>query len=359
MDHRTVRVGPDFGAIPTAWRPLLPAWLSVAAVTIVFAAMGAIGYQPPLAVQLAVYLLGMVAVNLPHGGFEHVENLRRRTVSYQFTYAGSFLLVIAGFLALLFVNPLIGVGLMLWVAMAKGGLGDVAAFSAVIGEDYFQSTVQRYLAAAAKGGAVMIVPFVAWQETFVTFTTYMVSVFDASAVVGATWMSSDTTALVAALAYGAVVLAHLGVGFAVTTDRQQWAADAIETLLLIAFFVAVPVVVAVGLYFALWYSLRQLGRSWVADDHRPAADGAWMVSPGDRRLRSLFSVGSFVAGAIGTALVLAAIYLIAPRPFGGAPSMLAGVVVLYTIFVSIIALPHVLVGGVLDRQGIWFVPERR
>ena len=357
MDHRTVGIVRGDWSVPADWRPLLPSWIAIGVVTVAFLAMHAVGYLPPLEVQLVVYLFGMVAVNLPHGGFEHVQNLRRRSPGYQVKYVVGFLSLIALFVVLLFVSPVLGVALMFWVAMAKGGHGDIAAFSAVVGDDHLRTPTRRVLAAAAKGGAVMIVPFVVWHGTFVSFMTYMVNVFEAGALASDAWFVSDTARVVAAVGYGSVVALHLGLGYFSATDLRTWVADAVETLLLIAYFVAVPVVIAVGLYFALWYSGRQLGRSWVADARRPTEDGAWMVDPDDPRLRSLFNWGSFVVGAAAAGLVLGTIYLVAPDPFGGAPSLLAGAVVLYTIFVSVIALPHVIVGGWLDRQSIWYVPE--
>lgn len=357
MAHSARRVGRRWLKLPAEWRPLAPAWIAIGVLTLVFLAFRAVGYQPSLDRQLLVYLIGMVAVNLPHGGFEHVENLRRRSPSYQAAYVGGFLALIVLFVAVLVVAPVLGVCLMLWVAMAKGGHGDVAAVSAVIGDDHLRTRPQRFLAAVAKGGAVMLVPFVAWHGTFVAFTSYMVNVFEPGALVDAAWLVGETARIVVGTGYAAVVALHIGVGLRLSDDRRAWAIDAAETLLLIAYFVLVPVVIAVGLYFAFWYSLRQLGRSWVADDRRPTDDGAWMVDPGDPRLRSLFNWGSFVVGAVATGLVLGGIYLVASEPFGGAPTLLAGAVVLYTVFVSIIALPHVLVGGWLDRQGIWFVPD--
>jgi hypothetical protein len=45
-----------------------------------------------------------------------------------------------------------------------------------------------------------------------------------------------------------------------------------------------------------------------------------------------------------------------PNPLGDA-TLLPGLVAFYTIFVCIIALPHVVVGHWLDRtRGLWYVP---
>jgi hypothetical protein len=66
-------------------------------------------------------------------------------------------------------------------------------------------------------------------------------------------------------------------------------------------------------------------------------------------------VGVLVAGALATAAV-AAFWWLVPRPLGGA-SLLYGAVAFWSVFISVVALPHVVVGSVLDRgRGIWHVP---
>jgi hypothetical protein len=54
--------------------------------------------------------------------------------------------------------------------------------------------------------------------------------------------------------------------------------------------------------------------------------------------------------------VLAAVYWAFPNPLAGT-SFLPGAVAFWSVFISIVALPHVVVGSLLDRdRGIWYVP---
>ena len=69
----------------------------------VFAGATLVGVELSLRTQAVVYLFGMVAMNLPHGGFEHFNNLRRRTTEFQLRYVGLYLGSIAAFVALLFL----------------------------------------------------------------------------------------------------------------------------------------------------------------------------------------------------------------------------------------------------------------
>jgi len=138
---------------------------------------------------------------------------------------------------------------------------------------------------------------------------------------------------------------------------RDWLIDVSELGLLVAYFAFVPVVLAVGLYFPFWYSLRQTSRSSVVNSGETEVEGEdSYLYPDDPEKAMLVAWGVLVAGALATAAVLVAIYTVAPNPLAGMP-LLYGAVAFYTIFVSIIALPHVVVGGWMDTgRGIWYVP---
>jgi len=161
---------------------LAASWAALAGLTLAFAAAGTVGYTPSPRVQAGVYLFGMVALNLPHGGYEHFENLRRRGLPFGAKYVAAYVTLAASFLALLFVAPVAGLALALGVAVAKGGHGDLRALSALVGDDHLRCRPQRALAAAVRGGAVMVVPMVAFPATFYGYSTYMVNMFDPGAL---------------------------------------------------------------------------------------------------------------------------------------------------------------------------------
>lgn len=354
-------------AVPREWQLLLPAWISFAVVTVLVGGLRLAGISIPMSIQLLAYLIGLVAINLPHGGFENLQNLRTRSARFQAIYAVVFVAMVAGFIGLLLWNAVIGVALMIAVACVKGGFGGLAVLDAVTGTDHIQSRFQRWLGAGVRGGAVMLVPYVAFTETFEQYTAYMVDVFDPGALAAATWAFHPITynyAVPAAILLG--VIAHIGLGYARDPGTRTWLADAIETILLVVYFSVVPVVLAVGLYFPLWYSARQVARSAAVDDERPVEEGAWMSEEyRSEHVASLLNWSMFIVGGVFTGLLLAALWYFAPEPImevaaadyaSDTTALLAGGVVFYTIFVSIIALPHVVVGGFIDRQGIWFIP---
>lgn len=317
------------------------------ALLVVFAATGLTGSIPSIEVQMIIYLVGMVGLNLPHGGYEHFENLRRRGLPMGAKYVAMYVAFVAGFIALFFLAPLIALSMAFATAVAKGGHGDLRVMDALVGSDHLQSNPQRALAAFVRGGVVMIVPLVFWPETFYGFASFMVSMFDPSAT-GALYGRMEFVTPILGGAYGLALVAHLVWGYLTSGGSTAWLADLGETSLLVGYFAAVPVVVSIGLYFPLWYSMRQSGRTFVAHRNEPAEDSQGLPVP--------IVWGVLIVGALATGLVAAVLWLVAPNPLGTA-GLLPGLVAFYTIFVCIVALPHVVVGEWLDfKRGIWYVP---
>ncbi|MFB6157962.1 MAG: Brp/Blh family beta-carotene 15,15'-dioxygenase [Haloferacaceae archaeon] len=326
---------------------------ALAGLVALFLGLRAAGVRVPVRTRAAVYLVGMVALNLPHGGYEHFANLRRRAIRFRGRYVAGYLLAAGAFVGLFRLAPVAGLALAIAVAVAKGGGGDFHVLAATTGTDHLRSRPQRLLAVAARGGAVMAVPIVAFPHTFRAFSGLMVGLVDPGGLGAVATHFEVVRPLVGGL-YGATVLAHLGWGFYNRTGSGAWLADAAETTLLVTYFAVVPVLVAVGLYFPLWYSLRQVARELAVDE--PSPDGPDLLaadSPGGTALRAW---GVLVAGALATALVALGFRLVVPNPLAAA-SFRFGAVAFWSVFISVVALPHVVVGQVLDRRrGIWYVP---
>nr|WP_309484924.1 Brp/Blh family beta-carotene 15,15'-dioxygenase [Halorhabdus salina] len=331
--------------------------VALASIAAAFAVAAAVGIRLGMEAQAAIYLFGMVALNLPHGGYEHFNNIRQRGLTFQWRYVAGYLALIGAFIGLFMVAPVAGLTLAIVVAVLKGGYGGLHVMDAVTGSGHLRSASQRHLAALVRGGTVMAVPIVFWPGTFETFSAYMVSIFDPGALAQFSHLFGVTRPLIA-VGFGTLAVAHLSWGYLGRDGSGAWLLDAAETLLLVGYFAVVPVVVAVGLYFPLWYSLRQTGRHVAVEDDIPAEGGilAGLLDNDDPRVVAMTAWGVLIVGAVATATVVGAIYLAATRPLAGAP-LLAGGVAFWSIAISIIALPHVLVGSFLDQgRGIWYVP---
>lgn len=347
------RVRPVLGAVESTNRPLTVSRLALIAVALVFGAVRLAGVSLSLSTQAGIYLFGMVALNLPHGGYEHFANLRRRRLSFRWRYLGLYLGLVAAFVGLFVLAPVVGLALAIGVAVAKGGHGGLRVLDATTGTDHLDTRFQRALAVVVRGGAVMALPIFFWPGVFQAFSHAMVAIFEPGALEAYAAYFGTTRWLVGG-GWALAAVAHVGLGY-VRGGGRSWLADAGETLLLGVYFAVVPVVVAVGLYFPLWYSTRQVGRD-VAIDAARGTGGPDVLDFEEPQRVALAAWGLLMAGAVLTFLLAGLLYRFAPNPLGSA-SPLVGGVAFWSVFVSIVALPHVVVGDWLDRrQGIWFVP---
>ncbi|WP_049983990.1 Brp/Blh family beta-carotene 15,15'-dioxygenase [Halorubrum sp. BV1] len=319
-----------------------------------FGALALAGIAVPIEAQMVIYLVGMIALNLPHGGYEHFENLRRRRPSFRWRYVVAYLTAIAGFVGLFLIAPVAGLALALVVAMAKGGIGGLRVLESTVGSDHLRTRPQRALAAAVRGGAVMLVPMAFHTDTFYAFSTLMVGIVEPGAL-GSAAGRVDAVRTTIVVGYGAALVAHVALGY-VRGGGRSWLVDASETVLLAAYFAVVPVLVAVGLYFPFWYSARQVARTATVEAE-PAGDDKWDLIGGDSVSAAALRAWTLMAvGALATFTVIAAFYWAFPNPFAGS-GLLPGAVAFWSVAISIIALPHVVVGDLLDTErGIWYVP---
>ena len=295
--------------------------------------------------QMVGYLIGMVALNLPHGGYEHFENLRNRRVSFSLRYIVLYLSFLVGFVGFFFLAPIAALGLAFSTAVIKGGHGGLKVMDALCGTSHLQFRWQRALAVFVRGGAIMLVPLLAWPGVYTMFSTYMVHLFDAGTILPLTTHLAEAQTAVGAV-YGTALLTHIGGGVYVGGPSADWLMDLAETTLLVLYFTFVPMMLAVGLYFPLWYTLRQTARTTAISRDAPAPD----------QLSLPLTWAAMVLGALVTFGFMAGFYVLVPNPMGGA-GLLAGAVAFYTVFVCILALPHIVVGEWLDQaRGIWYVP---
>lgn len=311
------------------------------ALTAAFGLGAVAGTDLSMRAQAAVYLGLMGTVSLWHGGFEHVANLKGRGERFQARYLLAYLVLVALAVGAYLVAPVAGFAVAVAVTVFKGGYGGLAVLDRLTDAEltHLRRPNQRAVAALVRGGAVMVVPYVFHPGIYGAVAGMMVGFFDPAAAgrIGPLF-SAGVRALVGG-AYAGVAAAYLAYAYRRTGGRA-WLVEAAETGLLVAYFAVVPPVVAVGVYFPCWYAARQVARMAAAGEGDPA-----MGRVAARVLRG------GAAPWLGAVAILAGLATWLPGPRSPVEW-----VALYSVFVAAIALPHVVVGGWLDRtQGIWHV----
>lgn len=226
----------------------------------------------------------MLVLGLPHGAVDHLAVVRvgsTRPDRPLAAVAALYLLAGGAYLGVWLVAPAFSFALFVALTWVHWGQGDCYVLVALPGRTHLGSPFQRALCVLVRGGLPMVVPLLAFPGTYREVARAVIGLFDP----GATAVLEPLFALPARLALGALLAALSLValvpgyrraigsrqvgedrragsdGRATSGERRRaWRLDAGETLFLWAYFLAVPPILAVGLYFCLWHSLRYVVR---------------------------------------------------------------------------------------------------
>ncbi|MFB6140797.1 MAG: Brp/Blh family beta-carotene 15,15'-dioxygenase [Halosimplex sp.] len=327
-----------------ALRPLvvwLP-WLPVAAATLAFAA----GLSVPRAWRYAPLAVSVVAFGLPHGAVDWAALPRAATGRLDrrwLAVVGLVYLAFGGAYAVgWFVAPFPAAVGFLALPWFHWGQGELLPLDAVVGADHLDAPRRRALTVALRGALPMGAPLLAFPDRYRAVLASFVAPFGGT--VPARPPAPDVRLAVGAALVGLTV-ATLAGGSRAAANRRAWAVDAGETVLLWAYFLVVPPVFAVGLYFCCWHAPRHVARVLALDDRTVDAL---------ERGRLTGALGRFAReAALPTVVALAgcvALWRAAPAP----TATLEGAVAVYLVAVAVLTLPHVVVVTWLDRlAGYW------
>ncbi|WP_136716466.1 Brp/Blh family beta-carotene 15,15'-dioxygenase [Halorientalis salina] len=322
-----------------------PAWLLTGALVVPFL----VGLTVPLRVQLVPLVASVVVLGLPHGAVDHLAapRVRGQPATWRAMAAVGLLYLVLGvaYAALWFLAPEFAFVSFILLTWFHWGQGDLYALRTVSRVDYLDDRYRRWLAVAVRGGLPMLVPLLSFPGWYRRVARALVSPFEVGSVAGLAWLFRVETRLALGVGFGLLVAGYLTLGYVRTEDRSAWAVDAGETLLLAAYFLVVPPLLAVGVYFCVWHSLRHIARLVVLDER---------TRDTVRSGRFGSALGRFAVEA--TPLTLAALallgglWLVVPRQ----PGDLLGLVALYLVLIAALTLPHVAVVTLMDReQGVW------
>ncbi|WP_172582865.1 Brp/Blh family beta-carotene 15,15'-dioxygenase [Subtercola boreus] len=367
--------GGDLAVWQLARRQLfLPVGVLFACLSIV----SGLGVQIPELVQLLPFAVGLIVLGLPHGALDHLVPARLagrpatwRTIAPVVVLYGVLGAVVLGLwwaapgLAFVFF-----IGLT-WFHWGQGDLFVVTRWRQGAEPDPGSPrllTLQRAADAATlvlRGALPMLVPLVAFPQTYLATAASAANLFAPAGATPESATSSWTVVTVAALTSEsgrvaiAVVLGAGVLGTIILTRLQvarvdgeaagsrlhiaglrAWRWESIETLVLAVFFSTVPPVLAVGLYFCLWHSLRHVVRLCLLDEalRAPLAEGRFPVA------FARFTRQAAPVTLIALAL-LVALYALVPHPEADPTSLLG----LYLVLISALTLPHVVIVALMDR----------
>ncbi|SEH39243.1 beta-carotene 15,15'-monooxygenase, Brp/Blh family [Halopenitus malekzadehii] len=347
---------------------LVPGWIAVGVLISIVAA----GVSIPLRYRWVPLAVSVLVVGFPHGAVDHHLLARVRddsTPRGSLARVGATYAVLGGGYAFVwFFLPRVAVTVFLLVTIVHWGTGELYPLIEIAGVHHLGSSTSRLATATIRGCLPILGPLVAFPDRFSTVVSLLVTPFLGTppAWIAALGDPHVRAAIAASVGGGVVATLALGAARARAVDaalihRAQptsqvdaivrprtavggWLLDACETVLLCAFFLVVPPVLAVGTYFCLWHSLRHVARLITFDDRSTTdlADGR-IGRPLWRFTRDALPL---TAGGL---LVIAGVFVAVPRS-PGTPTESIGV---YLVAIAVLTLPHTVLVAIADReQGI-------
>ncbi len=343
------------GRVPALVRTaFLPGWATVALALLLAGAWGGLTALPS-EVRYFPLVASVLVLGLPHGALDHLTLFRARgtrpSVGGLLAFGVGYLVLGGAYALAWFLAPAAAFASFILLTWFHWGQGDVWPLVAFSDGEYPATRRQRALTAVVRGGLPMVVPLVGFPERYRSVAETVVGLFDPGAAAALSGAFAPGVPSLVGLGFGLVTLVSLGSGLASSGATPAWLLDATETGLLWLFFLVVPPVLAVGLYFSVWHSLRHLVRLAALDapDRSAPRSGVGAV-PVSNVVRDAVPL---TVAAVGFLIALAV--LVPTRP-ASVPEF-AGV---YLVLLAALTLPHVVVVSRLDRlQGVWSVGGTR
>jgi Brp/Blh family beta-carotene 15,15'-monooxygenase len=319
-----------------------PAWLvlGVATVAAVVATTAGVPAGIPPWVRYLPLAASLLLFGLPHGAVDHLAPARaldRPVTGRSLAAVGLVYLLLGGaYAALWTVAPVASAALFVALTWLHWGQGDLYALDA-LGSAHLDGVGVRAGTVLVRGGLPMLVPLLGHPARYRDVIDAWVALFGRD--LGASWLVAPDVRWGLGAAFAAVTLATLLAGARRATDRN-WRRDAAETLLLWAYFLIVPPLLAVGIYFCVWHSLRHVVRLIAVDD------GGARAAFADRgALAALLRTGREAAPLTAVSVVL----LVGVGVGFGVRTDPAALAALYLVFIAVLTLPHVAVVTWMDR----------
>jgi len=322
------------GGAVTARAWCVPGWVALGAVgTLAVAAPAAAD-----ALRWVPFLLGLVVFALPHGAVDHhvPRRLGRRGGP---PFVALYALAVAAGLALWAVAPVATLAAFLAVAAIHWGCGDAWFARAVNGRRPFGGPLDAGLFVAARGALPVALPGLAHPAELQRGADAVL------AAVGAGPAPALGQPIRAAGLVAVALLVVAAVAAAPRDDRRAWRVDVGELVLLAAFFVVTPAVLAVGTYLLAWHAPRHVARLIAADPRQAALPPGPALAAWTREAAPLTAVS--LAGS--------AVLALAAWQVPGSGEGLAGAAL---ALIAALTFPHAAVVAWMDREQRVFAGQR-
>lgn len=320
-------------------------WCGLCTTALAVAVFGA----PSRTVQLLSFGASIVLFGLPHGAVDHLTPswANRRPVGRRSLAAvgGLYLVVGLAYVSVWFVAPIVAFALFILLTWLHWGQGDLHPLVELVDATHLRTPVAKLLTVAVRGSLPMALPLVAFPGEYRWVAAQLVGLFGAADLGALDSLFTATGRTVVAAAVGILIVVSLAVSYSATEQYHAWRVDAGETLFVTAYFLVVPPILAVGVFFCWWHSVRHIVRLLLLND-----DTATRLESGDvfgATARFMRQATPLSVGALGLFGGLALAVPVAPVDWVD----LFGV---YLVGIAVLTAPHIIIVTWLDFDtGLW------
>lgn len=296
---------------------------------------------PTLAVQWQFwpFVFGMVFLGLPHGALDHLAPLfllrRRMTPRYLVLFVLGYAALVVLYLLFWHVAPLAALAVFLLFSWLHWGQGDAYFLAVFRRQPRPCTTGGRFLIWAVRGGLPILLPPLAHPAAFAQVAGGILGWYGSRV----DWALSPVMRDAGLVVVGLTIAGYLWQSW--TLSRTAFWRDAGEIALLLVYFLVVPAILAVGVYFCVWHAARHIARLMLLDDADQTALTRGQI--GRCVVRSAVQALPMTLGALG---FLAALWWWQGRAHVGVENF----VFLYLSLIAALTFPHFLLVLWMDRK---------
>ncbi len=303
-------------------------------------------FDVPLQYQFVPLIASMVFLGLPHGAVDHLMIPKARNESFSVRWmmkiSAVYLLLGTSYLLLWLIQPVLAFALFIAITWFHWGEGELYVVQQLF-MDKSLTGVQKTLEVVLRGAAPMILPLIAFPEYYRLIAEATVNLFTSgnTSIALSLPNTAKTLILTAYILAALILFVYIYRGSGNSLSLKYTVAD---ISILTLFFLTVPPILAIGLYFCLWHSVRHAFRYSMLDNEPREGLQQGSVMPAARR----FFIDSAPLTAVSLVLLGGLYY------FLSVSSGLENLIGVYLVLIAVLTLPHIVLMIWLDRiQGVY------
>mgnify|MGYP002760168169 CR=1 FL=1 len=230
------------------------------------ATLGALALISPLisemsySMQAIPFIASLILLGLPHGAMDHLVPSKLSNMSEKkgIIAVSLLYLVIGGIYTVswLFL-PLLSAGFFILLTWIHWGQGDLYAMRKFHSGEEYREKFPAFISATIRGAIPMFVPLAFHPDLYISFMKSMEALFASNTASYSILYSWQIKAAIISVV--AILSASMSIYMYIKTDRLPIYALS-EIIVLLAFFVALPPILPVGISFFFCHSLGHLTR---------------------------------------------------------------------------------------------------